>query len=444
MRPRCRFPAVGAARGALFLPLSLLLGLPAGVHAQDLFLTRARIVDPASEEIREGNLLILEGRIAGSPEAAPADFTGRTLHLEGRWVIPGLVDLHTHSYGNAAPGNAGDFVGTAVVARRMLYAGVTAFLDLFGSEDGLVAVRARQRAGELLGADVFASLSCLTAPQGHCSEYGVPTRIMDSPEEARRQVTELAAKQPDAVKIVYAPAGRMPSIDRETLAAAIATATEHGLKTVIHIQSWEGVREAVEAGATAVTHIPRGEIPSDLPALLAERGVYSIPTLTVQTDFADLVRDPAILERPLAVAVTTEAIRNAYRMDPLSEQAAGWMERNEAARASVLASVRALADAGVTILTGTDSGNWGTIQGYSEHRELVKLVEAGLTPWQALAAATTKAGEFLGRSYGVNAGDEANLVVLDASPIDDIHHTQRILRVIHHGRVVDREALLGP
>jgi imidazolonepropionase-like amidohydrolase len=70
------------------------------------------------------------------------------------------------------------------------------------------------------------------------------------------------------------------------------------------------------------------------------------------------------------------------------------------------------------------------------------LVEAGLSSWQALAAATTEAGAFLGRAYGVTPGSEANLVVLDASPIDDIRNTQRIAYVIHHGAIVDREAVL--
>ena len=76
-----------------------------------------------------------------------------------------------------------------------------------------------------------------------------------------------------------------------------------------------------------------------------------------------------------------------------------------------------MADAGVTVLTGTDAGNWGTIQGYSVHRELIKLVAAGLRPWDALAASTTRAGEFLGRSWGVSEGDAANLVVLDAAQL---------------------------
>ena len=206
---------------SLFGLLNLLSGAlvpPAG--AQDLFLADAHIVDPAKQEIRAGNLLILAGRIVGEPAAVPADFEGTTLSASGKWVIPGLVDLHTHSYGNMAPGNTFDSPGTAAIAERMLTAGVTAFLDLFGREDDLYALRERQRVGEAPGADLFASLSCLTATEGHCTEYGVPTRTMNSPEEARHVVADLAKKRPDAIKIVYAPTGRMPSIDKKTLVAA--------------------------------------------------------------------------------------------------------------------------------------------------------------------------------------------------------------------------------
>jgi imidazolonepropionase-like amidohydrolase len=95
----------------------------------------------------------------------------------------------------------------------------------------------------------------------------------------------------------------------------------------------------------------------------------------------------------------------------------------------------------VTLLTGTDAGNLGVIQGFSVHREIEKLVDAGLDAWQALAAATTNASALLGRRYGLTAGCEANLVILDASPIDDVRNTQAIRLVIHHGKRIDREAL---
>ena len=427
---------------SIALVCSVLSATPA--VAQDLFLTNARIVDPAVQEIRSGNLLIEEGIIVGGPDRAPDGFGGQTIDLAGQWVIPGLNDLHTHAYGNMAPGNTFDSPGTAVVARRMLYAGVTGFLDLFGREDVLYELRAQQRAGEADGADVFASLSCLTATEGHCTEYGIETRTMDSAEEARAVVADLAAKKPDVVKIIYSPSGRMPSIDKATLAAAVATASENGIRTVIHVDTWDDVRDAVEAGASAVTHVPHPEpIPEDLAALMVEKGVYSIPTLAAFVDLLAFIFDEAVLANELATELTTSEIIAAYASDEMRNSDPAWRERTRGRRAAILANVKAMSDAGVTILTGTDSGNWNTVQGYSEHRELLLLVEAGLSEWDALAAATTGAGEFLGQSFGVSPGDVANLVVLEASPVEDITNSQRIAMVIHHGRVVDRESLLA-
>jgi imidazolonepropionase-like amidohydrolase len=425
--------------------LFLVAVVAAPAAAQELLLTNAQIVDPARSQVHHGSLLIVDGHIVGSPTAVPEGFAGETVDLGGMWVMPGLVDLHTHSYGNMAPGNQMDPPGTAVVAKRMLYAGVTAFLDLFGDEEAMYALRSQSRAGAVEGAELFASLSCLTATAGHCTEYGVPTRTMDTPDEARRTVADLATREPDVVKIVYAPTGNMPSIDKPTLVAAVAAATGRGIRTVVHVNTWQDVRDAVTAGASAVTHVPGNEeIPPDLARDMAVRGVASIPTLAVETDFADFVTDESVLASRLATSLTTTSIIEAYRSDAVRARVAENAEEDRRRTQNILSSVKTMADAGVTILAGTDAGNWGTIQGYSLHRELVKLVAAKLGPWEALAAATTRAGAFLGRSFGVSAGDEANLVVLDASPIEDIGNTQRIVMVIQRGRVVDRERLLTP
>jgi imidazolonepropionase-like amidohydrolase len=177
---------------------------------------------------------------------------------------------------------------------------------------------------------------------------------------------------------------------------------------------------------------------------MAARGVASIPTLAVETDFPDFVSDESVLASPLVTVLTAPNIIDAYRTEEVRARVADRAVEDQQRTRTILSSVRVMADAGVTILAGTDAGNWGTIQGYSMHRELVKLVAAGLSPWDALAAATTRAGAFLERSFGVSAGDEANLVVLDASPIDDIRNTQRVAMVIQRGRIVDRERLLQP
>ncbi|MFB3105779.1 MAG: amidohydrolase family protein, partial [Pseudomonadales bacterium] len=112
-------------------------------------------------------------------------------------------------------------------------------------------------------------------------------------------------------------------------------------------------------------------------------------------------------------------------------------------RTGDLEVIRALSDAGVTILTGSDASIPGSFQCYSVHRELELLVDAGLTHWQALRAATTAPRDFLDAKWGVSVGDEATFVVLDGSPLDDIHNTQRIHMVVQRGTIVDRQALLS-
>jgi len=421
--------------------------LVTGVAAQDLFLTGGKIVDPRREEIRAQNVLVRGGVIVGFPEAPPADFTGKVLDVSGKWVIPALHDLHTHSYGNGGPVGPEVFL-TPGTAKRMLYCGVAGFLDLFNIEGIILAMRDMQRAdpSAVPGADIFAAGPCLTATDGHCSEYGIRTRLIDTPEAARSEIAELAQKRPDVVKIVYHTGGRMPTIDVPTLRAAIAAATSAGIKTVVHIGSWADAREATLAGASAITHVPRGELPDDLVALMKERGTTSIPTLAVHLDPGRFLGEgaKASFDSALLRGVVGETLLEAFRKTQPDERLARRLEREEGTRAERYASVRKLAAAGVSVLTGTDAGNTGVFQGYSVHRELALLVAAGLTPWQALRGSTTAAGAFLGRSYGVDAGDEASLVVLEASPIENIVNTERIAQVVHHGQVVDRAALIAP
>jgi imidazolonepropionase-like amidohydrolase len=430
-------------RAAVLTAFALALTDTEPATSQDLVLTNAQIVDPRTRTVTRGAIWIRDGRIAGRGPSVPQNASGERIDLSGRWVIPGLVDLHTHSFGNSAPPRVVDAGGTESTAVRVPRAGVTAFLDLFGAEDYLLQLRDRQRAGEVEGAAIFAAGPCFTATKGHCSEYGVPTRLIDSPDAARKQLAELAPKRPDVVKVVYdhfdyGPTS-MPSIDRATLDALLGTAKSSGLKSIVHVGTWEDVRHAVAAGATAVTHVPRdGVVPDDVVALMAQHRVYHIPTLTVHTDLVQHYDYPELLNNPLLSAVTSDAIRAAYArgVDSLPERSRSWIARARIRRDTVIESVRRLHAGGVRMLVGTDAGNWGVFQGYSVHREMARLVQAGLTSWEALEAATTLAGEFLGQKYGVQPGDVANLVVLEASPVENIESTQRIGMVVMRGKVV--------
>jgi len=430
--------------------LAIALAAAAGgreLAAQELLLTNVAIVDPDARTVRQGNLLIRDGRIAGFPSQPPADFRGRVIDLTGKFVIPALTDMHTHSFGNFSPSGPGMMMGPVGTARADLFVGVARFLDLFSMEDSIFAVRERQRAGQVAGAEILAAGPCLTATKGHCSEYGVPTRIVDSPEDARREVAALASKSPDVVKIVYDHATygsrSMPTVDRATVAAVIATAKELGLKTVVHVGTWQDVRDVTIAGAAAVTHTPfEGPPPEDLGALMVEHGTYHIPTLAVQSDYSRIVDDPSIVDAPLLVAQLGSGALEPFKLPvDSSNRLNGWIAWQRRIAPGNLAAVATLAKAGVPMMTGTDAGNPAVFQGWSVHREMRLMVDAGLTPWQALAAATTVPGRFFGRGFGMKVGDEGTVVVLDASPIADIRNTESIAMVIQRGRVVDRDAL---
>jgi len=426
--------------------LLLILAFVVEGFSQELLLQNAQIIDPAAQKVSRGHILIRDGKIEKILNTVPKSFKGEQIDLAGKWVIPGLNDMHVHSFGNMAPGNNMQLLMTPGAAKMMLYCGVTGFLDLFSMESQIFADREQQRKNGALGADIYCAGPILTCTKGHGTEYGIPTRVINSPAEAEKEITELALKKPDVIKIVYDHAfGRMPTIDHATMEAAIKTARKLGLKTVIHIGTWQDAKEAVLAGANAITHLHGQEIPDELVTLMKQKNVFAIPTLTVQTELSHLTENPAWLNNALLADVTTPALIDAYRdTSKFDGRTKGWLRWQKSGRAGYFRSIKKLADGGVKIMTGTDCGNLGTFQGFSLHREMQIMVDAGLSPWQVLAAATTTPGEFFGQPFGAKTGSVANLVVLNASPVENIGNTQNIATVIHHGKVINREHILKP
>lgn len=414
------------------------------VEAQDVYISNARVLNVAARTEATRNVLIVGGKIAGFPASKPASFRGEVIDAGGRWVMPALSDMHTHSVGNFRPPGGFQTMGPEGVARVALYAGVARFLDLFSPEDTIFAARARRTAATTPGADIFAAGPCLTATRGHCSEYGVPTRIVDSPADATREVNALAKKKPDVVKVVYDHQRyggmSMPTINRATLEAVVAAARSNGLGTVVHVGTWEDMRDAVVAGAAAVTHTPGGMPPADLAALMVQRGTLHIPTLAVQGDYSRFVEDATLLESPLLASVVGANMVALFKASPPAGMTR-WLDFQRTMRKSNTDAVRTLAAAGVPMVTGTDAGNPAVFQGYSVHRELRLLVDAGLSPWDALAATTIHAGRLLGRKWGMDVGDEGTVVILDASPLLDMRNTERIHAVVFRGTKVNRESI---
>lgn len=426
------------------LLLFIALGYTASLSAAQLVYTNVQIVDPESKRIQKGSIFVEDGKVTKITNGVLKSVKGlQTIDLENRYIIPGLFDMHTHAWGNPKPTGSPMILGIEGAAKVMLYSGITGFLDLLSLEGEIFALRNKQQTEGLTAADIYAAGPCLTSPGGHCSEFPIPTRIIDSPAGGAAEIGELAKLNPNVVKIVYDHAiPNVPTITLETLKATLKATNEKGIPSVVHIGTWQNAREAIEAGATAVTHIYHEPIPDDVVQLAKIKKTVFIPTLGVQRTLLDIVEDPNLLNDTFLQELTTEEFLTDYEKIDLNNPRwkfyIEFMRKNRATNAD---SVKKLIDAGVTILPGTDIGNPGTFVGYSLHRELQLLVNGGMSTWEVLKGATIDSANFLGQKYGFKPGASANFVVLDSSPIDSIEATKSIVNVIYKGRIIDRDKL---
>jgi len=347
----------------------------------------------------------------------------------GKTLLPGLIDAHTHTFSEEQLRAAAVF-------------GVTTELDMFTSAPFAAARRSEQSAGKASGrADLFSAGTLVTAPAGHGTEYGFPIPTITSAAEAEAFVGARIAEGSDYIKIVYDD-GKViglawNTLDETTLVAVIRAAHARKKLAVVHVLAREHARRAIAAGADALVHLFVDKPADDaLIQLAAERKLFVIPTLTVLDSVnrtganAALAADPAI-----APYLNPDDVRMLKASFP-GETAAAELRRIPGE------TIKALKAAGVRILAGTDCSNPGTAHGASLHRELALLVAAGLTPKDALAAATSvTADAFDLKDRGrIAPGRRADLVLVAGDPTVEITATRAIVGVWKQGRAIDRAA----
>jgi imidazolonepropionase-like amidohydrolase len=386
----------------------------------------ARIFD-GEKILARATVVIKDGKIAAVGENIPVPPDAEVVAGEGKTLLPGLVDAHVHVWDTAQ-------------LRQSLIFGVTAVVDMFTTN--LTALKESQKARQGQGDSDLAYFispgNCVTAPGGHGTQYGPGIPTITGPEQAQEFVDARIAEGSDFIKImlddgtVYGMP--RPTISNETMAAVIRAAHLRNKLAVIHAATLQNCIDALNAGVDGLAHLYFNNASNpDFGRLAARKKAFVIPTFSVLQTLAGM-HEAAVLTKDALISPYLKSFdgQNLDRNYPF--------KGNEANYRAAESALSQLKEAGVPILAGTDAPNPGTTFGASLHRELELLVRAGLTPVEALRAATSvPATKFSLEGRGrIKPGMIADLVLVKGDPTQNITATRDIMFVWKEGRPVDR------
>ena len=369
--------------------------------------------------VANATIVVRDGRIvaAGPSNAVTVPANAERIRLDGKTVIPGLINAHGHVN---APGDLQTYAAY----------GITTVFSLGGEPPAVFAARESQATPTLDRARVF---------------LAGPVLAPKTPDEARAQVADVAAQKVDIVKIrVDDNLGTTPKMSPEVYRAVIDEAHRRGMRVAVHLFYLADAKAVLAAGADFIAHSIRDvDVDADVVTAFKASGVCISPTLMrevstfVYEATPDFFTDSLFLShanREWMASVTEPARQQAMRASPAAQ-------RYKVALQVASRNLKRLFDAGIPIAMGTDTGPAGRFQGYFELMELELMVKAGLTPRQALTSATRDAARCmkLDRDLGtLEPGKWADFVALDADPLSNICNVRRIASVWIAGNRVAR------
>ena len=419
--------------------------LASGVEAQPpaaVAFRGATLIDGTGRPPLPSSTIIVTGdRItAVGPDASVIVSPGvRLIDVRGRTIYPGLADMHVHLQGGW-DGERADYLNYSRYLDSLLYSGVTTVLDTGNSMAFITQLKQEIKAGRLRGPTVF----CV-GPMIDSTDPIWPS--LAEPLGAYGQVPRLIKRLVDNhVDMVKGYAG----LSDLHLTALAQEAKKVNLRVIADVWERNGSISTSRTGIYAFAHAPHAvDVSSDLAREMAGRGMGVISTLTVRESFANTrMQDLSFLDQPLIKDVTppnflAEMRQAAAHGDfsltgPNMDTYRQWLPRANA-------NLMMMWKAGVLVAAGTDAPYPGVFQGEGLHRELELLVAAGLSPVQAIQAATGNAAAFIQgdtADWGTIAvGKRADLVVVSGRPDERIADTRTIVDVMQAGRLLDRAAL---
>jgi imidazolonepropionase-like amidohydrolase len=405
---------------------------PAPAHAKAF--VGARVIDGTDRPpIDNATIIVSDGKVQSVAPSAraqvPAD--AERIPLQGKTVIPGLVNAHGH-VGNTEGMEQGHYSAANVARDLKTYAayGVTTVFSLGDDQAAGVLARDQQRTPTLNRARLFVAGPVLD-----------PKTI----DEARTQVDNNVAMKVDIIKIrVDDNLGTTQKMRPEIYKAVIDEAHKKGMRVAVHLFYLEDAKAVLDAGADFVAHSVRdADVDDALIAMLKRRDVCYCPTLMREVSTFTYESTPSWFADPLflkhADMKAVEALKQPAQQQQMKNNRAA--QRYKAGLEVASRNVKKLSDAGVKIAMGTDTGPPARFQGYFELMELELMAKAGLTPARVLASATRDAARCmkLDREVGtLEANKWADFVVLDADPLDAIANVKKISAVYIAGNAVQR------
>ena len=428
---------------------ALLLLSALALSAQTLVLDHVTLIDGSGGAPVSNAAIVIQGqRIqAIGPSASVKKPDGaQVLDLSGKTVVPGIINLHGH-VGNVKglEQDRKHFTRENVIAQLQTYAqyGVTMTTSMGTDEDLMIEVRDERIRG------AFHSARVLTALQGFTTLQGYPTTApgikgvaqeTSSAAQARAWVDKTAAKGADIIKMwVDGHHGAFEKVGPALYTAIIKQAHKNKKPAFAHVYDLEDGKGLVRAGINIIGHSIRDQaVDQEFIDLMKKNGVFYAPTITREQSTYIYHDPPAWLDDPFFTQAVDKSVIDAVKTDlkkaqPTPEIVKQGLWDFEMAKKNA----KTLVDAGVKVAFGTDTGPPGRFTGFFEHWEAELMVEAGISPMQVIESWSKYSSQALGvdKQFGTLAkGKNADLIVLDANPLDDIKNTRKIHAVYIDGK----------
>ena len=397
-------------------------------------ITNVHLFD-GEQVIESATLLFGDGKVLAVGPDVEIPAAAEVIDGSDHTLLPGLIDSHVHVFGSART--------------DALRFGVTTLLDMFTMPAVLPeALRQRESLNATNQADLFSAGFLATVEDGHGTQFGLPVPTLRQAQEADAWVAERIAEGSDYIKIIIEDGsswGRpLPTLDAETVQALTQAAHAQGVMAVAHVSTMAGAEIALEAGVDGLVHLFADQpIGGDWLTRAAEAGLWVAPTTTVLAGAygqsgAGWLNDHAVLGPRLNVT-QQQSLDASFPGSDL--RSARWP--------LVMRNLAALHEAGIPILAGSDAPNPGTAHGASLWHELKLLIEAGLTPVQALSSAT----RIPAQAFGLNGrgclkpGCRADIVLIQGNllqPYSMDHAIGSVRSVWKNGHAVELELAIEP